>query len=139
MCPNSTNDHHVFYPKRNYKQDKPFRNQEGLVLRDVDVRTHNFLHREMIPPPKPLKSEMAELRTLLEEARHYPHTSKFWGAEIAMSFFVAVEIEHPEYAGRAKDTRYNIARQIGILATGELPDTEELHLFALDGYGLRQS
>jgi hypothetical protein len=127
-----TNNHHLFFPKRHYKKYKSFRNQEGLVLRDVDVKIHNYLHRQIDPPPKPEREEMAELRTLLEEARYYPHASKFWGAEIAMSYFVAVELEHPEYADRAKQTRTNIAKQIGTFVHGEVPPTEELRLF--DGY-----
>lgn len=132
-----TNDHHVLFPKKAYrtKTERKFRNQEGLLIRDVDVGVHNYLHRQVIPPPQPTKAERDDITDILEEARWYNHEDNpFWGAEIILSYYVAVEIEHPERAEIAREMRTNVAQQIGIFTVGHMPDTEEMKLFMLDGY-----
>lgn len=134
--PRKPNDHHVFFPKKAFKErdEKHFRNQQGLIIPNVNVNVHNYLHRQIIPPPKPTEEEMEGISEFIEEARWYEHTSPYWGAELVMSYYVAVEIENPERAEEAREMRMNIARQIGILTVGHMPDTEEMKLFMVDGY-----
>lgn len=126
------NIHHLFYQKALYRnsRERRFRNTVGLQI-PTTVPVHNRLHRELFDgPPKPTKNEMGDCIDYMDGAHESVKVDRFWGAEAAMKFFIIREFDNEAEAERYQDTRYHLARQIGILSSKScgisFPTPEEL-------------
>lgn len=110
--------HHLFWEARDYRgsYEKAFRNQVGLVL-PLDKQIHSYLHMVVPPPPKLRKNEMADCIDFIKQGKEYDgETNRFWGAEAVMRYTIFLEMDSPPVGERMHDIRWNLARQIGVMA-----------------------
>jgi hypothetical protein len=112
------NYHHLFFHKPLYKSafEKQFRNSVGLVIPEK-IPVHDYLHMVVPPPPKFTKNEMGDCLEFLQQSKDSVDTeNRFWGAEAVMRYTVFMEADSPEVGERMHDIRWNLAKQIGVMA-----------------------
>lgn len=109
--------HHLFFEKWQYKtpKEKQFRRFGAFVIKNVPLEVHKKLHSEVPPPPKPYPKEMFGcIQAVVSSERK--HDDPLWGAESAMQYFVWRGATYPETEPHCREIRWNLAKQIGILA-----------------------
>ncbi len=121
------NYHHVWFGerKRDYhtKEEKDFRNSIGFVFPMI-IAHHNELHAQVSPPPKPTKAERIECLQFVKDRDAWAHEDNpYWAVEAAMQYFVYRGADQPQHEERCHEIRYNLAKQIGIMAA-EYPATD---------------
>lgn len=109
--------HHLWFEKWKYKtpEDKLFRQFGAFVIKGVPLEIHKELHAQVEPPPKPYPKEMIGCLATAQNCIK-SHDNPLWGAESAMQYFVWRGATYPETEPHCRDIRWNLAKQIGILA-----------------------
>lgn len=113
------NHHHIWHERRDYRApiEREFREFSGFII-PVFKTVHERLHDEVLPPPKPLKSEMTSCLGYLSLSAPRSMKDPLWAVERAMQHFVFIGANDPEREPVAHDIRHNLAHQIGILTSG---------------------
>ena len=122
--------HHIWWEKSSYRKrhERAFRNHVGLVL-PVDIPVHQFLHHVIEPPEKPTREEMDECLRFINDRDAWAHEDNpYWAVEASMQYFVYRGADHPELEERCHDIRYNLARQIGVLAGHHTDEHPVIHI-----------
>lgn len=109
--------HHIWYERWQYKtkQEKQFRSFGAFVIKNVPAEIHKQLHHEVSPAPKPYPKEMFGCLEAVS-ASFRSHDDPLWGVESAMQYFVWRGAVYPETEPHCRVIRWNLAKQIGILA-----------------------
>lgn len=113
------NWHHAFWEHAWYtkdKEEKKFVEHDGLVLQ-LPVAVHSYLHDLIYAPPKPMKEEIIECMKFIDQRDTWDHKDNpYWAMEASMSYFTYRGASMPKHEERCHDIRYNLAKQIGVMA-----------------------
>lgn len=108
---------HIWWTKFEYRtpEEKRFRSFGAFVIGCVPLEVHKQLHHDVGPPPKPYRWEMQPCMEFAQESQRN-HDNPLWGVESAIQFYVVRGIEFPETEPHCREIRWNLAKQIGVLA-----------------------
>jgi hypothetical protein len=109
--------HHVFPQSQYTTEDEHKLSRHPGVIKPLDIPVHDYLTATVPFPPKFKLNEIPDAVDFLNQsAEHDTKDNPFWGIEAIMRYTVFMEMDSEQHAERMHDIRWNLARQIGVMA-----------------------